>query len=117
MSDCYFEITEMEVQNSGSYRVLSNSTTDVHIYIYNLYFKPMNPTDNLLAHTIRQHGDDQCEFVIPLASNTSYILVVRTLHPNVTGMFSVMVNGPSSAIFNQKSKYFEFSPSFIIEHS
>ena len=110
MSDCYFEIIEMEVQKNGSYRFHGNSTTDVHIYIYNLYFKPMNPTDNLLAHIIRQHGGDQCEYVIPLASNTSYILVLRTLHPNVTGMFSVIVNGPGNVIFNQESKYSQFSP-------
>lgn len=95
----------MEVQKSGSYRFLGNSTTEVHIYIYNLYFKPMNPSDNLLAHSIRQHGSDQCEIVIPLESNTSYILVLRTLHPNVTTMFSATVNGPSNVTFNQKSKY------------
>ena len=92
----------------GSYIFLVNSTIDINMYIYDTFFKLLDPTHDLLAQIIRRSSSDELEFSIPLMSNTSYILVLRTFDSNGTGMFSITATGPSEVIFTRIGEYSTF---------
>jgi hypothetical protein len=105
MSNYYYETIQMEVLENGCYNLVSNSTFDTYSYIYEDYFKPVIPTDNLFSQIGRDYRGGHFELQTPLLINTKYILVVTTFNPNVTGVFSVIVTGPNSVNFNRVSEY------------
>jgi hypothetical protein len=107
-SNYYFEAIEVEVFESGCYNLVSNSTIGTYGYIYQDYFKPVIPTDNLFSQIGRAHRDDLFELQTSLLINTKYILVVTTFNPNVTGVFSVVLTGSNIVNFNRISEYLSF---------
>lgn len=109
MAGHYSQIIQMRVEMVGSYVFLANSTIDMKMYIYDTFFKPLDPTHDLLAQIIRRSSSDELEFSLPLMNNTTYILVLRTFDSNGTGMFSITVTGPSKAIFTRIGEYSMFS--------
>jgi hypothetical protein len=52
--------------------------------------------------------NDQFELAINLLEKTTYILVITTIFPNVTGNFSVSVSGPSNISLNHTSEYIRY---------
>ncbi len=108
-SNYFYETIEVKVIETGNYSLGSNSTIDTYGYIYNNSFDPFHLTMNLLIENDQSYGNNQFKLVTPLQVNTTYILVVTTYSPNVTGKFSVLVIGPNNVIFNHISKYLSFS--------
>ena len=105
-SDYYYEAIEIDVIESGCYNLTSNSTIDTYGYIYKDKFYSIDSTINLISENDRSFRSNQFEFITQLQTNTKYILVVTTNDPNVTGVFSLLVAGPTNARFNRISKYF-----------
>jgi hypothetical protein len=101
-SNYHYEAIQLDVVETGCYNLISNNTIATHGYIYKDNFNPINPTINILLQNDRHYRgrDDQFEFQTYLLINTTYILVVTTFDPGVTGVFSVLVTGPNSVSFN-----------------
>ena len=103
--DYYYEAIEIDVIESGCYSLTSNSTIDTYGYIYKDKFYSIDATINLVSESDRNLRSNQFEVIIQLQTNTKYILVVTTNDPNVTGVFSLLVTGPTNVRFNRISKY------------
>ncbi|CAF1510988.1 unnamed protein product [Rotaria sp. Silwood1] len=69
-------------------------------YLYNNSFVPPDLSQNLVASN--NDGVDNQEFrlYIWLDTVTTYVLVVTTFNPNVTGPFSINVTGLASVTFS-----------------
>jgi hypothetical protein len=107
-SNYYYAAIQMNVIESGCYSVESNSTIDIYGYIYKNNFDPFNPTKNLLSQNDGNLNNTQFKFMISLQVNTTYVLVVATYQPSVTGTFSVFVSGPNNVSLNRISEYLYF---------
>jgi hypothetical protein len=102
----YYEAIQVDVFANGCYNITSNSTIDTDGYIYEDNFNLMIPSGNLLSRNDRSFRSNQFELLTRLQVNSNYILVVTTNEPNVTGAFSLIVNGPNMVRFNRTSEYF-----------
>ncbi len=105
MSNYYYEAIQVEVLESGCYNLVSNGTIDMYGFIYKDYFNPVAPTANFLPVSVLDYDGDQFELQTSLLINTKYILVMTTFYPKVTGVFSVIANGPNSVTFDRISEY------------
>lgn len=95
----------MTVTETGRYSLGTNSTIDTYGYIYKNRFDPADPFVNLISEDDQSYRNNQFKIVTSLQINITYILVVTTYSPNVTGMFTVIVIGPNNVKFNHISKY------------
>jgi hypothetical protein len=98
----------VNVITSGSHSFSSNSSVDTYGYLYEDYFNSLSPSEHLLSQEDGGCGNDQFKLVAYLQSNATYVLVVTTFYPSVTGVFSVIVSGPNIASLNRISEYFQF---------
>jgi hypothetical protein len=102
----YYEAIQVDVVESGCYNLASNSTFDTYAYIYKGNFNPIIATSSLLSESDRSFYSNQFELITSLQVNTTYVLVVTTVDPRVTGIFSVIVTGPNNVSLNRISEYF-----------
>ncbi len=104
-SNYYYEIMEIKVFEDGIYHLVSESTIDTYGSIYQDTFHPVLPCVNLIT----QDDDGTCDkqFMVNLyfRAITTYILVVTTHSPNVTGSFSIVAFGPNNVILKRSSEY------------
>ncbi|CAF1251685.1 unnamed protein product [Adineta ricciae] len=56
-------------------------------------FDPHNPTFNIIAWNGKHHNQSQYQFTLEVLVNITYIWVVTTYEPNVTGSFSITALG------------------------
>ena len=96
----YYEAVQINVNRTGSYTILCNSTMDTYGYIYNTSFNPSFTNENLLLFNDNSGVDLQFIFRTFLQTVTTYILVVTTNRQSVTGVFSVIATGPELLIFS-----------------
>lgn len=96
----YYEAVQINVNITGSYTLLCNSTMDTYGYIYNNSFNPGFSNENLLLFNDDSGVNLQFIFRTLFQTRATYILVVTTNRPNVTGVFSVIATGPESLIFS-----------------
>jgi hypothetical protein len=96
---------EIKVFEDGIYHLVSESTIDTYGSIYQDTFHPVLPCVNLIT----QDDDGTCDkqFMVNLyfRAITTYILVVTTHSPNVTGSFSIVAFGPNNVILKRSSEY------------
>ena len=109
----YYEAISVSVVKSGKYHFSSKSHIDTYGYLYKHSFDPLNPRQNLLVESNDSGKKRQFKFKIHLASHTSYVLVVTTSLPNVTGSFSIIVSGSKSVKFPRTSKSSNCSSVFV----
>jgi hypothetical protein len=95
----FYSAVQFNVIEADCYDLIGNGTNDTYGYIYKDYFNPINPHINVFLQNDRTHRDNQFEFYPRLLLNTTYILVVTTFDPNVTGVFSVFVTGSNNVSF------------------
>jgi hypothetical protein len=101
----YYEAIQVTVKETGNYTFMSNSTMDTYGYIYTNNFDPFNQKENLLSRDDESGCNGQFKIVARLQVKTTYVLVVTTYHPSVTGTFSVFVSNPNNVNLNQNSEY------------
>jgi hypothetical protein len=104
-SNYYNEPIQMNVVVNGCYNFSSNRSLDTSSSIYKDTFFPIDSSINLISRSDHSLNNTQFQFTTYLQTNTSYVLVVATSSPNVTGAFSILVSGPSNVSFNRISKY------------
>jgi hypothetical protein len=97
----YYQAFNVTVSTSGYYTFQSFSAMDTFGCIYNHNFVPYIPLNNLLACDNDGAGNQQFRLHIWLDNVTTYVLIVSTYLPDVTGIFSI--NPIGSALI-------EFSP-------
>ncbi|CAF0816835.1 unnamed protein product [Adineta steineri] len=92
-SNYYYETIQMHVVETGYYALSSSSKVNTFGDIYKDDFNPMNRFENLLKHDLICNFED-FHFAAYLHTGTTYILVVTTRYPNMTGNFSILASGP-----------------------
>jgi hypothetical protein len=92
----YYKAIQVNVNISGIYTLTSNSTIDTYGYLYINYFNISNLTINLLLQDDDCGGSQQFYMKYSLQHNSTYILIATTYGNNVTGAFSIIVDGPGT---------------------
>ncbi|CAF1676676.1 unnamed protein product, partial [Adineta ricciae] len=92
-SNYYYEAIEVVVNNNSFYILTANSSADLYGHVYKHHFDRLTPMQNLIAWHGKCCNKDQFKFTLELLSNETYILVVTTYNPNVTGPFSITIFG------------------------
>jgi len=105
LSNYYYEAMQVKVTQVGYYTFSSNGTIDIHGYIYNNNFDPFNPDRNLYAQSGNRCPNGQFGIITYLQMDTTYILIVTTSSPDMTGPFSIFVSGPNNVILNHMGEY------------
>lgn len=83
----------MNVVEDEQYIFVGTSSVDIDAFIYTKSFDPIRANNN------QQFRDNHCnhkgkfQLIAYLQKDTTYILVVTTLKPNITGNFSIAVFG------------------------
>jgi len=101
----YYEAIQVKVMEAAFYNLYSNSIIDTYGYIYNDSFNPCDPSLNLISEDDQSGDRNQFRLISSLRANTTYILVVTTSFPSVTGNFSILVSGPNNVDLNSISEY------------
>ena len=105
-SNFYYKTIEVNVVETGYYTFGSYSRIRLLSYIYKDNFNPFNPLENL-----HSQPDNNCnrgldfKLIADLQISSTYILVVTTYSPNVTGNFSIFVSGPNNVSLNPIGEY------------
>jgi hypothetical protein len=108
LSNYYHESIQVNVVAADFYILSSNSNVDTYGYIYKDKFNPLHPSANLLLQTDEGCNHHQFKLVADLQTNTTYVLVVTTAAPNVTGVFSIFAFGPNYISLNRIGEYLVF---------
>jgi hypothetical protein len=94
----------MTVITTGLYSIWSDSTVDTYGYIYKDNFDSLKPFENLFSQHSGSCNVGQFKLIIDLQADTTYILVVTTYRPNMTGNFSIFVSGPDNVTLSPISE-------------
>jgi hypothetical protein len=111
-ADYYYEAILVNVITAGFYNLSSYDNISTYASIYKNDFNPFNPSKNLLSN-----GPLDCTISdsIYLETNTTYILIVATYYPKMTGAFWIFIFGPNEVSLNRTSEY--LYGLFSIKHS
>ena len=100
----YCEVVQISVVETGYYTITSNSTMNMHGHLYE---SDVNIFD-LSLHSIADDDDSgfnqKFSIEIHLQLNITYMLVLTTSYPNVTGPFSILIYGPKNVSMNRNGK-------------
>ena len=105
LSNYYYEVIQVNIMKSGYYTLVSNSSVNTYGRLYKDNFNPFSPSTNLILGDDNSCANYQFKISLELTVNTTYILVVTTHSPNVTGAFSVIVSGFNNVSFQLLSEY------------
>ncbi|CAF3741831.1 unnamed protein product [Rotaria sp. Silwood1] len=105
MGDCsdsayLYQAFRLYVSTAGYYSFKSISNMNTFGYLYNNSFVPPDLSQNLLASNNDGVDNQGFRLYIWLDTVTTYVLVVTTFNPNVTGPFSINVTGLASVTFS-----------------
>jgi hypothetical protein len=100
----HYESIQVNVVTTGLYTIWSNSSVDTYGYIYKENFDSLKPVENLLSQHSGSCNQGQFKLIIALEAYTTYILVVTTYRPSITGNFSIFVSGPDNVTLNPISE-------------
>lgn len=99
----YYEAIRVIVYISGTYNFISSSNLNTYGYLYVNNFNTSNLNLNLVAQDDDNGGNLQFRFTAFLQPNVTYILVVTTYSPGVTGSFSIIASGALTVSLNRTS--------------
>lgn len=102
----YYEAVTVTVIETDYYTIISNSTIDIYVSLYKNKFDVFNPRVNLISEKDTSHCDQRFETLNRLQMDTTYILVMTTPYPNVTGAFSMLVTGPKNVSIDHIGEYY-----------
>ncbi|CAF1080631.1 unnamed protein product [Adineta steineri] len=93
----YFHAIKVRVFTTGLYSFTSNSTFDTYGSFHHYPVELTNSSKSMIAYNDDSGGGGR-EFQINLTlqSNKIYVLLVTTYSSNVTGLFTIIVEGPSN---------------------
>ena len=89
----YYEAYEIWVPIDGYYILTSKSSIDTYGYLYQTSFNPYNPYSNLIAYNDDAGGSRQFQLTEYLVTYRTYILVLTTYLPMITGHYQLIVEG------------------------
>ncbi len=89
----------MFVNTAGNYTFQSNSSIDLYGYFYNNSFNATNPSANEIASDDDSGGNLQFQFTVSLQPFVTYVLVVTTFKPNVTGSYTISAVGIGNVFY------------------
>ncbi|CAF1216350.1 unnamed protein product [Adineta ricciae] len=92
----YYKAIEINVIETGYYIIISEGTFNIYGSVYKNNFQVFDAKVNLLVEDDDSGCDPQFKISILLQKNTTYILVITTSDPNLTGTFSVFIFGPNN---------------------
>ncbi len=98
----------MNVMTSGLYLISSDSSINTYGYLYKTHFNPLNKAKNYLDENDEACANNQFRMVNNLQANVTYVLVVTTHYPEMTGKFAIFISGPNQVIFNRISEYMSY---------
>lgn len=100
----YYEAIEVNLVQDGQYIFSMNSTYHfvVCVDVYQDEFNRFNPYMNELKTNVSKACAPAIKLSVYLQKRTTYILVVTTSSPNMTGSFSITTFGPSNATVTLK---------------
>jgi hypothetical protein len=101
----HYESFQMNVANSGSYVLWSESNISTYGYIYKQNFDPLKPSQNQLLEHDGTCNQQQFKLMMDLEKDTQYVLVVTTNHSYEIGSFSVLISGPGNVSASHFSTY------------
>lgn len=101
ISPYYFEAVLLNVTVTGNYRIFTQSNIDTVGSIYNQTFDARYLGLNLIYSDDDSHGDRQYQIDVKLQAGNTYVLMTTTFASNVTGAFSIIINGPGPIIFRK----------------
>ena len=100
----YYETIQVMVSELGDYSFTSVSKIDLYGYLYLHDFDPSKTCKNLLTQNDDATPDTkQFQIVYEFEAGMTYIIMVTTLFPSVTGAFSIVSSGPGNVSFLPKS--------------
>jgi hypothetical protein len=102
------------VSTPGYYSLQSISVMDTFGYIYNDSFVSSAVSQNSIASNDDSAGNQQFRLYIWLNNMTTYVLVVTTYLPNITGAFSINAIGLKSIILPDTNTPGKSSTSFRV---
>jgi hypothetical protein len=95
----YYKAIDISVSSTGYYIIVSNNSMDTYGYLYTNTFDPTFSDAPSIAIDNDSGGNGQFRFLIQLQAMVSYILVVTTSEPNITGSFTITGIGLTSISF------------------
>ncbi|CAF3915055.1 unnamed protein product [Adineta steineri] len=101
LSNYYYEVIQMNVNESRYYTLHSNSSIDTYGYVYTDKFYPPDPSINLILEDSDRFSKGQFGIRTFLQSTTVNILILTTVYPNVTGTFSIFASGLNDVTFER----------------
>jgi hypothetical protein len=109
----YYQALRFNISVSGTYEFSSESSMETYGYLYRDTFDPVDPSRNLIANSNSSCANQQFWLQPFLQANSTYILLVTTLHANMTGALSVMSQGVANVSFTRLGEY-ESCPSTVL---
>ncbi len=104
-SKFYYETIQVNVETAGFYSLSSKSNINTYGYLYNDAFNPFNPSENLNSENSYKCNGEQFKLDIYLQPSATYVLVVTTYFPKVTGTFLIFAFGPNNITLNHNSEW------------
>ncbi len=101
----YYEAIEINVAENGYYTLVSDSNMNTFGYLYQTNFNPFNPFVNRIKIDYGGGCNAQFKLIDYLEKERTYILVVTTSDPNVTGSFTIIALGPSNVTPKRSGEY------------
>lgn len=101
----YYESIEVKLIESGYYSFRSYSSMDSYGLIYQKTFNPLKPSENLLHAEDDSDSDTQFTLNVRLSDAMTYVLIMTTYQLKETGVFSILIRGPSQVTFKRLSEY------------
>lgn len=99
-------IVQVEVITMGLYSFLINSF-NVCVSLHKDYYDSTSKTKNLLF-TLPKPCANKFQFTTHLQPSTKYVLAIRTDDPELKGLLSVLVTGPSNVSLKSIGEYFDY---------
>jgi len=101
MSDYHYHAIAVQVFKTGPYSFISSSQIDTYGCFYNYAVDPTDPYRSLVTFDNDSGGNQQFKISLGLESGKTYVLIVTTFAPNVTGFFTITAVGPASVDLGQ----------------
>ncbi|CAF1093348.1 unnamed protein product [Adineta steineri] len=93
----YFHAIKVKVFTTGLYSFTSNSTFDTYGSIHHYPVELTNLSKSMIAYNDDSGGGGlQFQINLTLQSDKAYVLLVTTYSSNVTGLFTIIVEGPTN---------------------
>ncbi|CAF4259895.1 unnamed protein product, partial [Adineta steineri] len=93
----YFHAIKVRIFTTGLYSFTSNSTFDTYGSVHHYPVELTNPSKSMIAYNDDSGGGGlQFQINLTLQSDKTYVLLVTTYSSNVTGLFTIIVEGPTN---------------------